>query len=178
MEYTTIDEIYSDNDQIRDRLLKMIDSIADSELRARPNDEKWCIEQIFEHIAMVDEGMAKICRKLLSEAEKSDLKSSGVTISDVFKTYTDGVGEIKLEAPERVQPTGQQNVAGSKEKLNESQALFEVLRPRFHEFDGVGLKFPHPYFGPLSAQDWLVLVGKHADRHTRQIEKLAEKIRR
>jgi hypothetical protein len=178
MDYNTIDEIYSANDQVRDRLLKTIASISDAELKALPEDEKWSIEQIFEHVAMVDEGMAKICRKLLTEAEKDNLKSSVVAISDVFRTYADGVAEMKLEAPERVQPTGQQSVEGSKEKLDASQALFDSLRPQFHEFDGVNLKFPHPYFGPLSAQDWLVLAGKHAHRHTRQIEKLAEKIRR
>src|SRR5260221_3579432 len=149
MEYKSIDEIYSANARICDRLIETVSRISDEELKACPEGEKWSVEQIFEHVSIVDEGMARICRKLLTEAEKSSLKSSEIVISDVFKTYTDSVDEMKLEAPETVWPTGQQSVEGSKEKLGESRAMFASLRPLFDEFDDVSLKLPHPYFGPL-----------------------------
>jgi hypothetical protein len=43
-------------------------------------------------------------------------------------------------------------------------------------FDGDTHKFPHPYFGPLSAVEWLVLLGGHEARHLQQIKNIAGKI--
>jgi hypothetical protein len=178
MDYKTIDKIYAANDRYRNYLLETIDTLTAEEVKAFPLDEKWSIEQILEHISIVEEGMSKICRKLLTGARDEGLKSEGaVSISDSFRAYAENIDDIKLEAPERVQPTGMQSVADSKKKIVENQAWFENLRPIFQKFDGTKAKFPHPYFGPLSAQDWLVLAGEHTRRHTRQIEKLVAKIR-
>jgi hypothetical protein len=100
-----------------------------------------------------------------------------IKISDVFRDYTEKVDEIKLEAPERVWPTGKQTIEDSQKKIAESQSVLETLRSLFDEVDSTTLKFPHPYFGPLSAQEWLVLTGEHMLRHTKQIQKLLDKIR-
>jgi len=40
----------------------------------------------------------------------------------------------------------------------------------FETNDGNQNKFPHPYFGDLSAIEWLVLIGGHEVRHLRQIK--------
>ena len=178
MEFQNIDQIYLANAQVRDRFGETIGQINAGQVKILPDGEKWSIEQIVEHVSIVDEGMAKICRKLLGEAQKSGLKATGeIQISDVFRAYTENVDEMKLEAPERVHPTGQVSIDDSRRKLSESHAIFESLLAVFGEFDSTNLKFPHPYFGPLSAQDWLVLAGEHMHRHTKQIEKILEKIR-
>ena len=178
MNYRTIDEIYAANTQIRTLFAVTVSSIFPAELDALPQDEKWSIKEIVEHVSIVDEGMGKICRKLLSEAQRNDMRSTGeVIISDVFRAYADNVGGMKLEAPERVWPTGELSVEESQRKIDENQIMFESLRTLFLEFDGISSKFLHPYFGPLSAQDWLVLSGEHIRRHTNQIQELVEKIR-
>ncbi|MEP6850552.1 MAG: DinB family protein [Acidobacteriota bacterium] len=177
MDYKSIDEIYAANLCFRETLGKTISVIALNEAKVRPADEKWSIEQIVEHISIVDEGMSRICGKLLAEAQKAGLKGGEVAISEVFRNYTQNGEEIKLEAPERVVPTGERGVDDSLTKLNENLAAYENLRPIFLEFDGINPKFPHPFFGPLSAQDWLVMSGEHMKRHTRQIEKILNKIR-
>lgn len=177
MEIKTIDDIYTANDRVRARFAETIDGVSETELKARPEDEKWSIEQIVEHVSLVEEGMSKICRKLLGEAQKADLKGNGeVRISDMLWRAGSFDG-MKLEAPERVRPTGLVSVDESRTKMEESRLLIESLRPIFAEFDGTGPKFPHPYFGPMSAQEWLVLSGEHTRRHTAQIENLIAKIR-
>lgn len=178
MQYQDIDEIYSANERFRGELTDTIKDLSTNDLNARPDGEKWSLEQIVEHIAIVDDRMSKVCRKLLAQAEQEGLKSSGqILISDVFRSYTDSVDDIKLEAPEHVQPTGELSVQESQLKMTGSKTVFETLRPLFSEFDGTTPKFPHPYFGPLSAQEWLVLAGEHIRRHTSQIKILVEKIR-
>lgn len=178
MDYLTIDDIYDANDQFRRKFEQVIGGIEAGELSARLDADKWSIEQIIEHVCTVEEGMFKICRKLLGQAEEAGLKSSGeVIISDSFRAYTENLDGVKLEAPERVWPTGSLDLDGSRAKMAENVSMFESLRTKFREFDGTTDKFPHPHFGPLSAQDWLVLSGEHMHRHTGQIERIIEKIR-
>jgi hypothetical protein len=178
MDYQTIDEIYAVNDRIRDHLAEMINGINVEELKTLPDGEKWSVEQIIEHVTIVEDGMFRICRKLLTQAQESGIKASGeIQISDAFRSYSENIDTAKLEAPERVWPTGERSVEECQAKMNENKTAFETLLSLFKEFDGIELKFSHPYFGPLSAQEWLVLAGEHMRRHTRQIEKLVEKIR-
>ena len=49
-------------------------------------------------------------------------------------------------------------------------------KEKFQKVDGVEAKFPHPYFGDLSAQEWLVLSGAHEIRHLKQIRRVIEAI--
>jgi len=177
MDYKSIDEIYVANLAFREALGDTISTITKEEAQVYPADEKWSIQEIVEHVSMVDEGMSRICGKLLREAQNEGRSGGDVLISDVFRNYTENADDIKLEAPERVQPTGERSIEESTKKLDENLAAYESLRPLFMGFDGLSAKFPHPFFGPLSAQDWLVLAGEHMRRHTRQIEKVLGKIR-
>jgi len=178
MNFKNIDEIYAANDRIRDALGETIKGIDSEELKAHPDGEKWSIEQIVEHVSIVEESVTRICRKLLTTAQEGDLKASGeILISDGFRGYVGNIDDVKLEAPERVWPKGELSVQAAQMKMTENRTVFETLLPLFKEFDGTSPKFPHPYFGPLSAQEWLILSGEHARRHTKQIEKLIEKVR-
>ena len=149
MEYKSIDEIYSANTRFREEFFDAIDSLNENDIAVVPDGEKWSIGQVAEHVSMVDEGMSKICRRLLNEARESGLKAGGVTISPVFRDYTENPETVKLEAPERVQPTGGKTIAESRTKIEGNQVWFEEIRPLFAEFDGTQLKFPHPLFGQI-----------------------------
>ena len=177
MEYKTIDDVYAANNSIREQLKQNIRSLSDQQMTALPDGEKWTIAQLVEHIAMVSEGMSRICAKLLSKAEADGRTSDGnLSMSSAFKDQAGQAATTKMEAPQMVQPTGAVSIDESFAKLDSSQAAFETLREKFQKFDGSEPKFPHPYFGDLSAQEWLVLSGGHEARHLRQIQKLAERI--
>jgi hypothetical protein len=125
---------------------------------------------------MVDETIFRICDKLLSKAEAEGLTADGACqLSDEFKSKTANAAEEKFVAPAIAHPTGTPSIADSLVKLNETDEKFRALKARFEQFDGSKHKFPHPMFGDLSANEWLVLRGGHAARHLRQIEaRLAE----
>ena len=80
--------------------------------------------------------------------------------------------EQKFEAPEVVAPTDGQTITESLAALESVSETLEKLRSLFDTVNGTEHTFPHPYFGPMSAQDWLVLLGSHETRHTIQIEKI------
>jgi len=82
-----------------------------------------------------------------------------------------------VEAPERVQPTGDVSIADSIAKLEENRKKFEEIKPQFEMFGGNGETFPHPFFGDITAVEWLVMAGGHESRHTRQIVRALEELR-
>jgi uncharacterized damage-inducible protein DinB len=177
MNYQNITEIYDSNDKIREKLKMIIGNLTDEQAGVLPEGEKWTLAQLVEHIALVEEGITRICTKLLSKAQVQQMKSDGTAkISENFLRKAAESVNQKLEAPERVHPTGTKTVAESMTKMEENRENLKKLRPLFETVDGIEHKFPHPAFGELTAQEWLALVGGHELRHIRQIKNLLEKI--
>ncbi len=178
MEYKTIADIYAVNQKIRERFAETVGAISDADAAALPDGEKWTIQQIVEHVSLVDNGVSRICGKLLQDA-KSDGKvcDGSVSISAEFDKRAAIVGDVKIEAPERVQPTGKVTISESLSQLKANTAAYETLRPGLEESDLSGPTFPHPFFGDITAPEWLIMLGGHEMRHLKQIEKLLGKVR-
>ena len=178
MDYQTIDEIYDFNKEASEKLCDALSDLSTEERKMRFEDEKWSIEEIVEHISIVEEGMAKICRKLLRKArEEGTGGPSKVSISEGYRNKSVEIATLKVEAPEIVHPTGTRTIEDSSEKMAQNQLLFDEIRPMFNEVDGIEMKFPHPFLGPLSAQEWLLLSGEHKIRHIGQIKRVLTKAR-
>lgn len=178
MRQTTIADIYSTNAKIRERFLSTVSGISDSEAAALPDGEKWNIQQIVEHVSMVDTGSSRICAKLLDGAKKQgDPGDGNVTVSYIFDEKVKEVGGIKVEAPDRVAPTGSVSIAESLARIKSNVAVFNEMRRELELFDLSNPKFPHLFFGDMTAAEWLMVTGGHELRHTKQIERLLEKIR-
>lgn len=178
MNNESIDSIYAENRSIRERFVQTINSIKDDELHAAPVGEKWPIAHLVEHVAIVEEGISKICSKLLREAEAAgaSAKSESQLSENFLSLASDTTG--KLEAPERVRPSGEKSVAESLGRMEGNRKKLEDLRPMFETWDSESFKFPHPHFGDMSAIEWLSLIGGHEERHLRQIERLLVQIRK
>ena len=177
MNYTSITEVYAANDAIRTKFKQTVISVPPDKRDARPEGEKWSVAEIVEHVSMVNEGVVRICAKLLSKAEADGRLSTGsFSMSPEFIRNATRSVDVKLEAPEFVHPSAGASVEESFGKLDVTQAALSDLREKFDKFDGCEPKFPHPYFGNLSAQEWLTLSGGHELRHLRQIERVIEKL--
>ncbi len=177
MESISIDEVYERNLAVGERLRSLVASIEPSKLDRVPEGEKWTIANVVEHVAMVEEGMIRICAKLLGKAESDSASGDGmISTSAEFDRKAFEIAAIKLEAPEVVQPTRQKSVEESMAKFDENREKLVDLRSAFEKFDSNGHRFPHPYLGNLSAGEWLTLVGGHKLRHIKQIENLAARL--
>jgi hypothetical protein len=178
MKYETIDEIYAGNDKARARLKDVVSSLPDETATALPEGEKWTVAQIVEHISMVDERAIQICAKLLQKAQAAGQAHDGkVVITENFLQKGSEIAGMKVQAPDVVQPTGTKSISDSLAKLDENSQQLENLRELFKSVDGTELKFPHPFFGDMSAHEWLSLKGGHEMRHTKQIENVLAKIK-
>jgi hypothetical protein len=171
MQIENIEDAYTANAYIKGKLTATVEKLSDEQASRSSDAAVWSAQHLVEHIAIVDEGILRICDKLLSKAEADGLTGDGsCKLSNEFKTKTAQAADEKLTAPEFVHPTGSPTIAESLAKLNENDQNFQALKERFEKFDGSTHKFPHPLFGDISAHEWLVLRGGHAARHIRQIE--------
>ncbi len=177
MKYETIEQIYLGNSKVRGRLKSLLSTLTDDQISARPEGEKWSVADIVEHIAMVDEGAVKICAKLLKKAEEAGNVSDGkVTISDEFLQKGVEIAAMKVEAPSFVRPSGQKTISESLARLDESDARLAEMRGQFESVGATEFKFPHPFFGDITAHEWLALKGGHEMRHIKQIQNVLDKV--
>lgn len=178
MRYETIADIYAANEKAREQLKTAVSDISDDEAAVLPEGEKWTIAQIVEHLSMVDIGISRICSKLLEEAKVFGKFSNGtVHLSSDFLEKLSGINGVKVEAPERVQPSGKVSITEALDKMQSNKPVVDAMRDGLERYDLSESKFPHPYFGNITAVEWLIVAGGHEMRHTAQIERLLSKIR-
>jgi uncharacterized damage-inducible protein DinB len=175
MQFETIADIYAANDKIRQKFIETVSDLTEDQENLSPGNGQWTLGEIVEHVAKVDRGMTQICHRLLSKAEAEGKTSDGS--AKLSKTFVDGITKVeteeqKLVAPEVVQPEGGKPVADSLAMLKENRVKLDGMKTMFETVDGTTHTFPHPAFGPLTAQDWLALLGGHEMRHTRQIKRI------
>ncbi len=172
----TIAEIYAANDKVREQLKNTVLDLTDEQTSFLPDGEKWTIAHFIEHIAIVENGMAKISAKLLRQGQAVGKQSDGTAkLSENFAQKAAEARDQKLEAPEIVRPTGNQTITESLAKMEENRQMLEELRPLFESVECSDFTFPHPAFGELTAHEWLTLIGGHEARHLRQLENIMAK---
>lgn len=177
MNYQTISDMVAAAEKVRGKLKSTVEGLTPEEASALPEGEKWSVAQIVEHVSMVDEGAGKLCTRLLSKSQGDGKPSDGTArISHTFMERAMASAQAKLEAPDIVQPNAGRTIAESLTLLDGNAGKFNELLPLFESIDDTGHKFPHPYFGEMTATEWFAVKIAHEARHTRQIQALVERI--
>src|SRR5687767_7403168 len=121
MNYQTISEIYEANDEIRARLKETVSGLTDDEANFLPEEGKWTVAGLVEHISMVEYGITRVFGKILREAQAQGGKANGeAKISADFLQKLAWGRDQKFQAPERVRPSGQVSIAESLAKMDEN----------------------------------------------------------
>jgi len=135
----------------------------------RPAPEHWSILETAEHVAVVEEGIARLLTTKLAELPLSEEQRQRLKARDVLVTTAMFDRNTRLTAPERVNPTGR--YADPAEAL----AVFESARAGLldwlaaTELDLRAFGAPHPRLGLLDGKQWLLFDAAHCERHTHQI---------
>lgn len=178
MEFKTIADIYSVNMKVGGRFREFANSISDAEAHAELEGEPWTLAALIEHVAMVEAGISRMCAKMISGAKAQGTPSDGsYRISDGFRTALVENEGAKFVAPERVAPTGGVMIAESLARLEQTGAELAAMQSDLEAYDVSAFTFPHPYFGPLNAAEWVMLSGGHIARHMAQAERLLDGVR-
>src|SRR5438105_65082 len=135
MNFLSIDEIFSENDRIHSELEALLRNVGDAHVSKMVDGEKWTVQQVVEHIAIVDEGASKICHKLLSRArDAGSTASDSLVIGDKFMSGAAEIDQIKVEAPERVRPTGKIRIADSLNRMEDNRRRLCEIKPMFEAY--------------------------------------------
>lgn len=173
MRFQTIADIFESNDRVRRKLRDLVEGLSEERGSEPQSDGGWSIAQVVEHLSLAEQGMTRICGKLLKKAaEAGELFDGNVRFSENFLKRIETLAEAKLEAPEPVRPVGGIPINTSLAVMVTTEAKRQELRPMFEKYDGNGRTFPHPYFGELTAVEWLALIGGHEYHHIKQIRRL------
>lgn len=169
----SIDDIYSINAGVRQRFKDALKGISSDKYDSVPENGGWSIARIVEHVAIVSEGASRFCSHLVAKAKTDGKPAGDLPVTAEFLKNLLGAKGTKFEAPEVALPSGTMNVEDSLARLDASTLALTTLAADMAAYDITAHKFPHPYFGPLNAAEWLYLLGGHESRHTDQIEAVA-----
>lgn len=134
----------------------------------------WSIAEIVEHIILVEEGVVFHLNRLGSSGKTAEIDN---VLTHDFIMEKCLSREIKVDAPERLVPTGRFS------NVQESIDAFSAHRKKifaFHNtntFDMKSIGFPHPRLGMMNGNNWLSFLPGHCQRHIDQIGLLKEELK-
>jgi hypothetical protein len=143
----------------------------------RPAADGWSVAQIFDHLHLSESGTARLLAKRIARAKEAGLgpersDESMMQSLDWFPII-DGP---KRQAPEIVVPRAETRAPEVHEALRRSRAdLYAALRSG----DGLALgevTATHPALGVINVYQWVLSVGQHEARHTRQVEEIVRRL--
>ena len=149
-----------------------------AELQSRPPAPgQWSIIDVVEHLTRVETGVARLLLKR-GRAGESGPVPGGKTVADLRLT-PERIARLRdrsqrIEAPERVRPSGSAEPAAAWQALDGARA--ELLRA-FAAADPTALDHvvhEHAVLGPLVLRDWLAFVAHHEARHRSQVVEIAD----
>jgi hypothetical protein len=143
----------------------------------RPSADAWSVAQVFDHLHLSESGTARLLAKRIARAKEAGLgrerSDESLMQSLDFFPIVDGPSR---QAPEIVVPRADVRAPEVHDALRRSRAdLHAALR----EGDGLALEevtATHPALGVINAYQWVLFVGQHEARHTRQVEEIVRRL--
>jgi hypothetical protein len=162
--------------EVRTELTAWVHATPPQALTRVPGEGKWSGCQTIQHLGKIEGSVTKKLEGMFAQALADDLPadpddSSVLGALDRYRIQ-DRSGR-RLDAPIPFHPEAAPD-------LDANWASLLAVRQRtlatYGTVDGrdlTRLAFPHPYFGPLNAYEWLLLVGHHELRHLDQMREAA-----
>lgn len=169
-----IAELLTALDESRAELRAFVGSLSAEQLAAPAHGDGWSIAEVLEHLALTEDGMGRLFSKLVHDVEATGARetdtSSVLGRNDAWCVIA---GSTKLNAPDRVCPTGG---LSPEESMTRMEASREKLKEVMARSSGLALgtaSFPHPLFGAFDGYQWGLIVSQHEYRHIRQMRRIA-----
>lgn len=170
-------EIVKYADDRRADLESAVAGLAYERWSERPTTESWSVAQVFDHLHLSESGTARLLAKRIARAKEAGLgpeRSDESVLGGLdFFPVVDGP---KRQAPEIVVPRADARAPDVHDALRRSRGdLHAALR----EGDGLALgevTATHPALGVINVYQWVLFVGQHEARHTRQVAEIVRRL--
>ncbi|MEO8909632.1 MAG: DinB family protein [Gemmatimonadaceae bacterium] len=165
-------------EQKRKELLQSFAGVPRDRLAARSAPDRWSVAQILEHLRLVESGVARLITKRVGQARAEGLgeEKSTESVMPSFEPYAYTLQTAAVQSPAPVQPSPDVDVNEALAGLSDSR---EALRAAAASANGLSIgeiKHTHVVLGELNLYQWLIFLGQHEVRHTKQIERTLNSI--
>jgi hypothetical protein len=154
-------------EKTRDGVVEASRGLSPAQLKFKPAPERWSVTEITEHLAATEPFLMNLILTQVMSApartEPTDVKAIDDFVLKVIPDRTN-----KLKAPEPLVPTNRFNTpADSLQQFKDNRAktlafLKETKGLRDHALDS-------PLGKKLDAYQWVLFIGAHSERHTKQL---------
>ena len=151
----------------REALLSAAANVSEEKARVRPAPDQWSVLDCVEHVAITEHFMfTSIATKLAPAPPSGDRGREELFLREVANRSR------KISAPDRAHPTGRfPTLAAALEQFNQSRAR-SIDFVENCDKDLRAHTAPHPLFGPITGQEYLIILALHPARHAVQIREL------
>jgi hypothetical protein len=164
----------SDREQIlkllaesRDALVASAAGLSDEHAKVRPALDQWSVLECVEHVAFVEDGLFTLLNTRLVPTEPSGDRSR-----ETLFLHGATNRARKFVAPEQAHPTGRfPTLAEALEKFRQARARSTEYVENC-ELDLRAHTAPHPVLGPVTGQEFLIVLALHPARHAVQIREV------
>ena len=165
-----VEKVLGGLESARRRLLAEVEVVQDPAFCLRPTPDDWSVAQVIEHLAKVDDSVARgvaavTSGKLKIEQKPNDAWRKLLWTWGIYRMVRFRVpGAIDLQAPgTRVEALAR--ITASRAALLAAIEAGERAALWSHSLR-------HPIFGPLPMRDMLTFVAEHEERHRLQIVRI------
>ncbi len=166
-------------DGSRARLLESVAHVHSSFAEIQPREGAWSVAEILTHLALVEAGVTKlVARSVLWGKEKGvGPETSDESVLSSLDEFSLVERPRPIAAPERLIPPHDSRMDEALRSLSHSRRALKDALAGGDGMDLAVIKRPHPVFGDLNLYQWAIFIGKHEERHTRQIERALRDLR-
>jgi len=165
-------ELQSRFDQLEDRrrsLISVIESLKDDQITRKPDQDRWSLLQVIQHIILGERGARLSERELRDNPIRGQLKPG--KLIEVVRDILDRDVPVGVPDPS-LEPDGNTPFPDLLEQWDKERQLLGDLLDTVNPETRETVMFSHPAAGPMPAQELLDLALSHFDYHQRQIEGL------
>jgi len=164
-------------DRERENVMEALAAFEPQERELDPPDGGWNVVKVIEHVGMIEAWVAHKLRKLLDSEEPRPAEPVEDKVTDmIYLMKENGLFGVKIEAPERAQPTG---TIGYEEGLARLKAVREQLKamlPELASRETNSLQSWHPLGFNLNPCQWAHFAAVHESMHLRQLRRIREQL--
>lgn len=165
-----INRIVVDIARTRQELNESLHAFPEEAFTLRPAPDEWSAGEVAAHLAIVENSVAAVLRRLLGQGkergEKEERKEEGREEDHV--TLPPLPAE-RIDAPQRFLPENVLPKSAALETLAASRTALLAAVEESRSFDLRNAIFPHRILGDLNFYQWILFVGAHERRHIGQI---------
>lgn len=153
----------------RDALVAAASGVSDEQSRIRPTPDQWSVLDCVEHVAVAENGMFTMLSANLAPCQPSGDRGR----EEIFLRGS-ADRTRKFNAPERAHPSGRfPSLAAALSQFQQNRAR-TIAYVEHCDKDMRAHSISHPVVGPVTGQEFLILLAAHPARHAEQIREVRQ----